>query len=252
MAVLSHLTTGSGRLDLSEWRKVRVTSDFPRTIQRVVAGGKDPTVFVLSHGPGSVVVSEDVTAPTRTSTDLLSAVPHIVNFVSHEGPLRAFHRRGGEETTIKRGLGINHVTYMMIPTVESEGFHRNFIKIRADRARLELSLESRRKFCISNLPVFASTSRQGSRVCERPILLEPTPGSRTGAGGFTTHGGSSRAFPPFFPGSSPRSTGGSSRLQFRLTRPIDYRRFPSKSDDQPRSPARSRLFTFRIGLRRYV
>ena len=38
-----------------------------------------------------------------------------------------------------------------------------------------------------------------------PILLEPTPGCRTGAGGFTTHDGSFWAFPPFSPGGSPGS-----------------------------------------------
>jgi hypothetical protein len=44
-------------------------------------------------------------------------------------------------------------------------------------------------------------------VVSYPILLEPTPGCRTGAGGFTTHGGSLWAFPPFFPGGSPGSPG---------------------------------------------
>jgi hypothetical protein len=34
VAVLSHLTTGSGRLDLSEWRKVRVTSIPPPIVAK--------------------------------------------------------------------------------------------------------------------------------------------------------------------------------------------------------------------------
>jgi hypothetical protein len=143
----------------------------------------------------------DMARSARRADDRLSVVPNIENFVRHSpvpGFLRIVHNL--KSGLVKPPSGGFH-------TGGAERSQRNFIDIRADRARLELSLESRRKFCTSNLPVFASTSRQGSRVCERPILLEPTPGCRTGAGGFTTHGGSSWAFPPFFPGSSPRSPG---------------------------------------------